>query len=71
MLVSDRFCCDDSWVGGLKWLWVSESVLVRGNKLSFVESASVTDHDLGGILIWHNDCWFWQSASKCVWVVWL
>ena len=71
MLAPGGFGWDDSWVSRLKWLWVHESVLVSGNKLSFVVCASITDHDLRRILIWHNDCWLWQSASKGIRVVWL
>ena len=42
-----------------------------GDVLSLVIGASVTDYDLGRVLVWHHYGWLWQSTSETVWVVWL
>ena len=62
---------DDSCVSSLEGLWLDESVLVSGNELSLVVGASVTDHDLGRVLIWHHYCWLRESAPERIWMVWL
>ena len=69
VLAPGSFGGDNSRVSSLKRLWVNESVLVSRNELSFVVCASITDHDLRRILIWHYNCWLWKSASESIWVV--
>ena len=44
-------------------------VLISRDKLSFVISWSISNDDLGWILIRHYDSWLSQSASETVWMV--
>ena len=57
-------CCILSQVG----LWLEE--FVRGLELAPVESRTVTNHDLGGVLVGHHDSRLRELGANCVWVVW-
>ena len=71
VLSSDSLCRHNTWVHGLEWLWLHESVLICGHELSLVVSASITDHNLRRILIWHHNSWLRESTSEGIWVIWL
>ena len=71
MLSSNSLLRNNSWVSCLKGLWLDEGVLVGRNELSLVVGASISDNDLGGVLIWHHNSWLGKSASESIWVVWL
>ena len=71
MLSSDGLCRNDSWVSCLKSLWLDKGVLVGWDELPLVVGASISDDDLGWVLIRHNDGWLWKSAPEGVGVVWL
>ena len=62
---------NDARVAGLEAFWSSIEVLVRGNELSLIVTASITDHNLRRILVWHHNGGLWQSASESIWMVWL
>ena len=62
---------DDARVAGFELLWLCIHVLVRRHELSLIVTASITDHDLRRILIWHDNRGLWQSTSESIWVVWL
>ena len=70
MLPSGSGLCNNTWVVCLEWLWLNECVHVGWYKLSFVVSGSITNHNLRRVFVWHHYCWFWESASERVWVVW-
>ena len=71
VFASDRLCGNDSWVSCLESLWLDKGVLIGGNKLPLVVSASISDNDLGRVLIGHNDGWLGESAPESIWMVWL
>ena len=71
MLSSDGLLRNDSWVSCLELLWLDIGVLVGGHELSLVVSASISNDDLGGVLIWHHNSRLGESASESIWVVWL
>ena len=62
---------NDSGVAGLEAFWTSIEVLIRRNELSLIVTASITNHDLGRILVRHHDRWLGQSASESIGMVWL
>lgn len=62
---------DDAGVARLELFRILVEVLVGGNELSLVVGASITNNNLGGVFIWHHDCWLWESASESIGMVWL
>ena len=71
MLGSHGHLRNDSRVSCLESLWLNESVLVSRNELSLVVGASITNHDLRRVLIWHHNSWLRKSAPEGIWVIWL
>jgi len=57
-------CCILSQVG----LLLEE--FVRGLELAPVKGRTVTNHDLGGVLVGHHDSRLRKLGANCVWVVW-
>lgn len=60
---------DDSGVAGLKSLWLLVQVLVGRDELSLVVTASITNDDLGRILVGHDYRGLGQSTSESIGVV--
>jgi len=50
---------DDSWVGGQGGVGLVERVGRCRHKLSTVVRAAITNDDLGGVLVGHNDGGAW------------
>ena len=69
VLPSSRGVGDDTRVVSLERSGLNEGVLIRGHELSFVVGAAVTDHNLGWILVGHDNGGLGQSASERVGVV--
>ena len=44
-------------------------ILVCGYKLSLVIGASISDHNLRWVLVWHDHSWLGQSASETIGVI--
>ena len=61
--------CDDAGVAWLKVFRCLVKVLVCWNELSLVVGASITNHDLGGILIRHHHSGLWKSTSESIWMI--
>ena len=62
---------NDSGVLSLEWLGLDESVLIGAQKLPLVVGTSISNDDLGGVLVGHDHRGLRESASECIWVVWL
>ena len=60
---------DDAWVRRFELLWGWVQVLVGRHELALVVGATVTDYDLGRVLVGHDDGGRGKSASLGVRVV--
>ena len=69
VLISRSERRDYARVAGLEWSRMLIKVLVGRNELSLVVCASVTNHDLRGVLVGHDNGWLWKSASEGVWMI--
>ena len=64
--------CDfrlDSWVRSNACLWLCESITMSCWELFFVVWASISNYDLGGVFVWHNDSGAWKSTPVGIWMV--
>ena len=61
---------DDAWVRRFELLWGWVQVLVGRHELALVVGATVTDYDLGRVLVWHYYGWLGQSTSEGIWMIW-
>ena len=69
MLSARDVCGDDARVAGLELFRLLVQIHVGRNELPLVVGASITNHDLGRVLVRHHHCRLWQSTSEGIWMV--